>query len=461
MVDVPREASRRVLAALYPSLVPALRHAGWFAVFLMLAPVIGPRGYGLFIVALSGVAIVEGLWAATLSGALTGVAALDARHWSTALVTAIAGGGALWAALYTLTGPLSMLLGEPASSDLLQSLAILPLLGGLAAVPGAALRREGRETPLVAASLAGFAAGGGIAVSLAWSGAGPWSLAAQIIVWRLVECVVLWGIPGERVGLEWSRRHFAELTGAVRWRSLVADDGQLLFYATSLAVGLVLGPSAAGLYVLAVRPAAALADLALAQAAPETSREALRPVWRLAFPAVLASTLMAVALPPLVDLRWWGAVFPAQILALGAIPAVLCGAAAPLDRSRQTLGGIAVAVLAAGYGLAAIAGASLAWTALCAAAGLPVICRRLDREWRAALRDAARPAAGAALAGLALLALTGPVSLNLATVPTLCLLIATGWLIYLIVRGDAAGAGHAQPVFAPAMAAPMPPESGD
>ena len=103
-----------------------------------------------------------------------------------------------------------------------QSLAILPLLGALSVVPSAMLRREGRQAPLVAASTAGVAAGSGIAISLAWAGAGPWSLVAQIIVQRLVECVVLWGIPGERVGIAWSRRHFAELVGALDLRALGA-----------------------------------------------------------------------------------------------------------------------------------------------------------------------------------------------------------------------------------------------
>ena len=253
MVDTPIDPPRRTTAAFSAYVAPVLRHAGWFAVFLMLAPVIGPRGYGLFMLVLSGIAIAEALIAETACQALVDFAALDERHWSTALVTLFAAGGLAWVVLHTLAGAIGAAADEPALRDMFQSLAILPLLGALTVVPSAALRREGRQSALVAASAAGVAAGGGIAVSLAGAGAGPWALVAQIVVQRLVECVVLWGIPGERIGIAWSRRHFTELAAAWDGRALAAAWPAVTRYAPCLIVGLALGPSAAGLYMLAAR----------------------------------------------------------------------------------------------------------------------------------------------------------------------------------------------------------------
>src|SRR5271170_8314670 len=72
----------------------------------------------------------------------------------------------------------------------------------------------------IVAGAVGPAAGGGAAVALAWAGAGPWSLVAQIIVQRFVECGLLWGMAGARIGIAWSRQHFVELLRALDLRAL-------------------------------------------------------------------------------------------------------------------------------------------------------------------------------------------------------------------------------------------------
>jgi len=445
MVDAPIDPPRHAAAALYPYVAPVLRHVGWFAVFLVLAPVIGPRGYGLFMLALSGIAIAEALLAETACQALVDLPAIEERHWSTALVTLFAAGGAIWLVLHAVTGAIGATSDEPALRDMFQSLAILPLLGALTVVPSAALRREGRQAPLVAASAAGFAAGGGIAVSLAWAGAGPWSLVAQIIVQRLVECVVLWGIPGERIGLAWSRRHFVDLVGAFDRRALGAAWPAVSRYGPCLVVGLTLGPAATGLYMLAGRLAEALADIFLAGEDSQAPREIVRRACRVALPAVLASTLLAIALPPLLDLRWWGAVLPAQILLLGAIPSaiimmrVACAAPRadePSWRAVQALGGVALVALAARYGLMAVATASVGWATVIALTSLWPIRRHFEADWDAVLAPIVRPCGGAVIAGFILFTAADPVGLALAPVPALCLLTASGWLAYLLIRGD-------------------------
>jgi hypothetical protein len=441
MIDMPLDRPRRGVIALSPYLAPALRHAGWFGVFLVLAPVIGPRGYGLFMLALASVAIAEAALRETMIRALVSLAVVSARHWSTALVTMIVSGGAIWLALRAAAPLLDTLVGGPEFPDLFQSLAILPLLGGLSAVPMAALHRGKRQGPLVTAN---------VALWLAWSGVGAWSLVVQVVISRLVECLVLWSAPGERIGLTWSARHFTELVAAVDERALAAIWPIVSRYAPCLAVGVSLGPTATGLYMLAVGLAEALAEIATADKEDVTPPALARRVSRVLLPALLASGLLTVALPPLIDLRWWGAVPPAQLLLLGAIPAAIIQTRSGLAMSGareahwqavQTFGGVAVAAFAAAYGLTATAGAAVGWLSLVALAGLWPMRRRFDTEWRAGLAGTIRPIVGAALAGLFVFLLTDPVSLALATVPALSLLAASAWLCYLLVRGDPASAG--------------------
>ncbi|HML10634.1 MAG TPA: hypothetical protein VK432_07220, partial [Stellaceae bacterium] len=106
-----------------------------------------------------------------------------------------------------------------------------------------------------------------------------------------------------------------------------------------------------------------------------------------------------------------------------------------------TLGVVTMTSFAAPYGLTATAGAAVGWVSLIAAAGLWPLPRRLNAEWRAGLAGALRPCVGAMLAGLIVFLLNDPVSLALAAIPALSLLAASGWLCYLLIRGEPANAG--------------------
>src|SRR5271170_1231363 len=138
-------------AALLAYLEPVLRHSVWFGFFLVLAPIVGPRGYGVFILALCGIAIAEALLAKTGSQALVHLPVIEELHLSTALVTLIAAGGAMSLMLYAATGAIGAMVDEATLGDMFRSLALLPLLGTLAAVPRALLRREGRYLPFIVA----------------------------------------------------------------------------------------------------------------------------------------------------------------------------------------------------------------------------------------------------------------------------------------------------------------------
>lgn len=427
---------------------PIVRHAGWFAFFLMLSPIIGPRGYGIFAMALSGVAIVEALLVEPVAAALCGIEPLEGRHLSTALVSAAGAGAAISLLIYLAAGQLGAMLDEAPFGDIVLSLSLLPVLGGLSAVPIALLRRRGKAGPLVAVTAAGLAAGGGVALAMAWAGAGPWSLVAQIVAQRFVECAVVWGMAARRVGLTWSRPHFDALLRTFGLGSLYQAWPTVSRHGPCLLIGLALGPIATGLYVLASRFAEVGNDILMAWPKParrallvDWAHEMVQPLRHVALPAILSSLLLPIALVPIVDLRWWGAILPAQILLLTAIPTAASTARAAAVGTRnearwralETIGGVAAAGMAAPYGLTAAAAAVLAYEICVALAGLRPIRREFGAGWLRVLAGAGRPLAAAVATGLILLPLVEPVALALAPVPALCLLGGSGRLCYLLL----------------------------
>lgn len=236
------------------------------------------------------------------------------------------------------------------------------------------------------------------------------------------------------------------------WRAAAAVLAELQRYAQLLLVGLVLGQTAAGLYMLAAWPAAALSECVLAGAPHGSPRDIAWHACRVALPMTLASLQMALMLPSLLDLRWWGAVAPAQIALFGAIPAALfmvrtaweeSSASRAKCRALEAVGAVALTGLVAAQGLVAVTASNLCWALAMAILWLAPWARKAD--WRGMLGTAVRPCLGAAAAGIVLLPLADPVSLRLAPVPALCLLTGLGWLVYLVIRGDPAGSQRVLP----------------
>jgi O-antigen/teichoic acid export membrane protein len=444
---------RRARDTTWRLLEPVLRHGGWFGFFLFLAPIIGPQGYGLFALAISGIAIADAMLAESATAALVELDAIDDRHVSTALVSTVLSGIGMSLLLYAAASAVAAMSDDTGFGDVFQSLTILPALGGLAVVPAALLRRQRRQVPFAIGTGVGVLLGGSAALSLAMAGAGPWSLVAQIVIQRICECTVLWGMAGQRVGLAWSRAHFRQLIAALDLRALAPAWPTVTRYATCLLTGLMLGLTAAGLYLLAVRFADALADIlitrpdrrACAPLSPARVGRMVRRACLAALPAVLGSALMPIVLPSLVDMRWWGAVKPAQILLLAGIPAVICSIRSQCTgqtanearwRAVEGLSLIAVLVIAVPYGLVTAAGATLCYATIFATASLWPIRRQLGAEWRLALIAGARPLAAAVSAGGSVFILADRFAAMLDPMPLVCLLTASGWLLYLLVLED-------------------------
>jgi O-antigen/teichoic acid export membrane protein len=82
--------------------------------------------------------------------------------------------------------------GEPRLLGITLALAVAALLAGLSVQHQAILRRQMRYGALVGRDLAATACSAGVAVLLAWRGAGYWSLVAQQVVLVAVRTVLVW-----------------------------------------------------------------------------------------------------------------------------------------------------------------------------------------------------------------------------------------------------------------------------
>jgi O-antigen/teichoic acid export membrane protein len=462
-------------APFWPVAERLVRHGAWFVIFVVLAPLLGPHDYGLFVVAMAGVAIIETLLSEVAARAIMALEPLEEAHLSTAFLANIAVGAAMSLLLYGVADEFAAMADDAVLGDIYQSLAVLPALSALTAVPIALLRRRGRTPAFFVIALVGAAAGGSAGISLAAVGAGAWSLVAQIVTQRFVEIALLWVSTGRMIGLAWSRRHFFELIAAVPPMAASPALSSIARQVPRLLAGLVLGPTAAGLYLLASGLAEAVTEIFAAPAAPsagaagpgddrgnsgaaaqrETAR-VLRQGGIVAIPAIVASIALFDWLPALVDPVWWGAIMPAQILVLGAIPAAiqharsvaLVAAGQPGTEARcallQTLTGVAAVAVAMPYGLVAVSGALLVHGILASAASLRPMRRLLgDRLWEA-LAGLARPYGVALAIGVALLALKGVPYASFPPFDAMLLLLGSGALgsaIVLLAHGRRAARG--------------------
>ena len=347
--------------------------------------------------------------------------------------------------------------------DVLTVMAVLPLLTGLAAVPTQLLVRRTRFATLATTSGACAVVAVGVAVALALSGAGVWSLVGLEVTRRVLSLTVLTVAAAWRPGFTGDRGTLREVLAFAMRR--VENLGLTYISQHALpriVIAQVLGPTALGFYAVARRlldqmhsvlsaPAAAVAFPAVSRWQGERLRlqalvaSGIRLTTWVFWPAMVGLIVVAPALVPLMlGERWTEAVPMLQLLAVGSLrvpvasfnSTILVGCGRMRDVSLISITSIVVAVptlaLGVGFGLTGVAaalafrqwalwplGATLVWRA----SGFP--------PWRqlAILAAAALPSllmAGVVLAVGAALASEEPLERSL-------VLVGTGLATYPLV----------------------------
>jgi O-antigen/teichoic acid export membrane protein len=312
----------------------------WLVLFVIMAPILGPRPYGQFALVMVFIGFCELILVEAVVEALLSLDQVSRRHLKTAVSVNTA--AACLAAIVAWLGAdlFDRLFDDAEIGALFKALALLPILSALTAGPISALRRRMAFRQLALRSILGLAAGGVAGTAVALDGYGVWALVVQVLVQRATELAVLgWSEP-HAVAFGWSRDCWRDMARFVRnvviGRSMYWASGQ----APRLIVGYFLGPTELGLFTLASRAADAMIQVVVLprtmvarieligdRGDPARFQARLQTmaveVALIAFPIVFGAAAIIPQLFALVlDPRWQGAVLPTQLMLLIAVPLV-------------------------------------------------------------------------------------------------------------------------------------------
>jgi O-antigen/teichoic acid export membrane protein len=489
----PAEANQTALGSLEDDAVHPgldgriLRSSGWLAVslaggqaasllsLLVLARLLEPEAFGLVALAWTILAFTEQIQESGIGSAL-----IYRRHE----IELGAASGVIWGPLASLVLYGAAFLAAPIlahvfrSPDLTSVLRVLGLVlffRGLMAVPLAMLERELNFRARAKSDVGGAIVQAAVAVTLAFAGAGVWSLVLGALAGAAAQTAILWAVVPWRPSLRAARLSvLIEMMRYGRFVSLGRMLNVIELTIDNMAVARLLGTTPLGYYAIAFRlasfPTTVIGYIVGRVMFPVYSmlrgdlvavrRAYLQTLQRVAIMALPVSVGIAVAAKPIIltllGEKWLAAVTPLRIL---AVYGLLRSFVAPSGELFKGIGkphfapvlattnlALAVPVLYVLIQTLGLNGAALGMLILMAAVGLPAMflaMRLINVSVFDTARALARPFLCSALLAAALTLLLRPTeSLS----PAMALLILSG--AGLIVFCGAA-AVFARPVVAP------------
>lgn len=393
-------------------------------VFVVLARLLAPVDFGLVALATVYLAFVQIFLDQGFADAIVQREKLEKAHLDTAFWATIGIALVLLAIAFATAGLIAGLFSEDELAPVIRWLSLTFVVGALASVQQAILRRALLFKRLAVRSLIATVCGGIAGLTLAASGFGVWSLVGQQLVGGFAGVVVLWAASPWRPGRALSRRHFREL-----WSFGINIVGMnfLNFFnrrSDDLLIGYFLGPVALGFYTVGYRmlrivtkvvantmTQVAFPTFSRLQTQPDRMRRAFYSATQLtsliAFPAFIA---LAVLAPEFVETvygeQWAPSATIMQILAfIGILHAsyyfnrsVILGAGRPTwALALATITAVANVVafsIAVHWGIVAVAIAYVARAYLFSPLPLIVVHRIIGLDVRAYLGQFAVPLAG-------------------------------------------------------------------
>jgi len=438
----------------------ATEQALWLLLFVIQAPILGPKAFGLISLIMVFVGFCEFVVASVGTELLLSIRDIQPRHYSTVTVTCVAISAVLGGALFFAADALARIFQDAELPNVARALAFLPILSCLSAAPSAAVKRAMNFRGTALRGISSVSVAGSVSLGLTLSGAGVWALVVQALLQRLVSVVVLWQIATVRPSAQWSwpcLKSLGPMAGKLTVSSVMSwSSGQL----PRLILGWWLGIVDLGLFALASRLIDLLTQIAIwpkitvARVYLRTLTDDL-PALRAAAEKMFGQLSLlcfplcaggALVIPPLfhfwLDPRWYGAIAPSQWLLLTGIPSVTfyCSAAVllavnrqgteALVESTQTLSSAAVAAAVGPLGFLPVT-AALAlrpWLLVL----LPIVCmvRTAHLTWSNIVGPQLRPLLAAAAMGACIWALRLGLEDRLPGAWLIALLIVTGVLVY-------------------------------
>ncbi|MEE9320237.1 MAG: oligosaccharide flippase family protein [Granulosicoccus sp.] len=310
-------------------------------IYVVLARLLGPEEFGLVAMAGVYIAFVQIFVNQGLGVALVQRKILDSDHSDSAFWANVCVGVLLAVLSWAFAGPVSELYDQPKLVPVIRWLSITLVLTSLTGVQVALLKRRLCFKPLAIRTLLATVVGGVIGIVLALKGFGIWSLVVQQLVSGVVRLLLLWLQSDWRPGYRFSIYAFRQLLPfslSILGANLVEFGNR---QGDKLIIGLFLGPTALGYYVLAYRlyrtmnllltgfiSQVALSSFsAMQQDLPRlrtTFYKATRLSGFIAFPAfAFVAGVAPLAMPLLLGQQWSASVSVLQVLAIiGALECV-------------------------------------------------------------------------------------------------------------------------------------------
>ncbi len=435
-----------------------------FLVFLVVARLISPPQFGLVLLSLLVVELLQTFLDAGLSTALIQQGTLSKSTLDTAFVIAAAVSLVTTCVLFWSAQHLANFTSDTAASPFLRVLALVPMINGAGAVHVAIIHREVRFKTLAGRTAISSIAASSAAVIMAFAGFGAWALVGRTLLAALFGTIVAWCSTSYRPAMQFDLGSIRPvLPAAVQlWATSVAN--QINSRGFDLLAALFLGIDALGALRIAGQVVMLLVDITIGpmtavgysvlsrtQDDRKSFEETLNVIASCAalliFPAFIGLLITGdILLPLMFGSRWepaaqiipyMSAVGPALYWYL--IVSVALFASGRMDRMLHW------ALLEAGLTLlfGVIAGASFGLTGL-AAAGVLRLYVMTPLGWRWLKRDVgvnpaklvrnAIPAAFASLVMAATVELTRTLLAHALTSPTLIVsLIAVGVVTYALL----------------------------
>lgn len=250
-VATPTLTHRAVGAAWWSALEISARYGVQFVVVLALARLLSPGDFGLIAMLLVFTSIGTILVDAGFGTALIQRQTTSPDDETTVFWLNTAIGMTLFAALWFGAPAIAGFYGQPALVPLTRLVAFVLPISALSAVPDATLTQQLAFKARAKAQVAGALCSALIALVLAWSGYGVWSLAWQAITAAGVRAAMLWIYSGWRpIGrFRWASFHSLVGFGGYMLLSSLLDAISLRLQ--SLLIGVMFEPRALGYYTLA------------------------------------------------------------------------------------------------------------------------------------------------------------------------------------------------------------------
>lgn len=326
---------RRIVSSTIWSAVEGwVREATVFAVFIILARLLGPEAIGLAALSMSVPYILMILVQHGLPQALIQRKDIEPIHLDSAFWLLLAIGALLTSIIYLSAPLLAFIFEKPILEDLIHLSSFSVVLASLSPVPTAVLSRKLQFRIFAIRTMMSAGAGVAIGLTLVFLGYGVWSIVVMYVARSAVEALILLVGGGWYPRLRYSHAKCRELfgfAGPVLTNVLLAVCST---EAPKVALGIFLGPAAVGLYALARRPVDLLINLLIVPIRhvilPVVSQFQTDPgrvdrflsigiqcAALITFPAFVGFAVIApILIPAALGPEWRSAVEPIQILCI-------------------------------------------------------------------------------------------------------------------------------------------------